>query len=61
MKILNIQKKYLKIWGYNHVAVVVVVHTFNPSTQKTEASLSLSVLGQPGPYREFYGSQSYIV
>ena len=33
---------------YQHQAVVVVVDTFNPSTQEAEAGGSLRVRGQPG-------------
>lgn len=38
-----------------------MVKAFNPSTQKTEASKSLCIWGQPGLLSEFQESQGYIM
>ena len=42
-----------------HIKLVVVAHTFNPSSWEAEAGGSLSVRGQSGLQSEFKDSQCY--
>lgn len=39
----------------------MVVHTFNSSTQDTEAGECVCVPGQPGLHSKFQASQGYLV
>ena len=54
-------------WGISQLQIfwvyiwVVMVHTFNPRTQETKASVSLWVQRQAGIYSEFQDSQRYNV
>ena len=54
------ETNFQKLCKTQGLSRVVVVHTFNPSTQEAEAGGSLGVRGQPGLQSEFQDSQGYI-